>query len=261
MKKTHLLSLLAALPLAVGVTSCSSDDDFDDLETIAVSQAQFQYDSEGVWTLNDQPGYLNINDYEFSHIIDENKIIYGFTPSKVTDTSKHSPLYTFPYASASGGGVSGPGSQYLVGYWAEYLEDKDGDGQVQFQDRICRIYAEDGDRFQPQSVMVCNTTYVMYAALDGTDFTAAFGPGDYLNLIAHGVHLDGTEAQTTFTLINIESDSVKDGILTSWMEFDLTSLGTCTGIYFTMDCSDNFKSAWGMDIPAYFCLDRLVVKD
>lgn len=257
MKKFTLLASLAVLSLGTAVTSCSSDPEYDDNETIEVSDGSFDYNNDGIWTENKNNVFFNIDDYEFSHIVDDYGIVYGFTPSKVTDTSLHQTMYEFPYASAAGGGPTGEGSQYLVGYWAEYLE---GDN-CGFNDRTCRIYAEDGDEFQPQSAMVCVNTYLKYAALNGTDFSARFTTGDWVTLTAHGVHLDGTEAEDTFYLINIESDDVEAGIQSDWKEFDLTALGTCTGMYFTMDCSENLKSDYGMDVPTYFCLDQLKVKE
>lgn len=256
MKKTSICFSLAALFGMASLASCSSDPEYDDTETINVSEGQFQYDSDGVWSRNDQPGNLNIDDYVFSHVVSDG-YVYGFTPSKASDTSLHTPLYEYPYASAFGGGLKGAGSQYLVGYWAEYLEGED----CGFDQRTCRIYDEDGDSFEPQSVMVCNTTYMKYAGVNGTDFSPAFKPGDYVMLVAHGVHMDGTEAQSTFYLVNIESSDVEAGILQAWDKFDLSGMGACTGLYFTMDASDNLKSDWGLDVPTYFCLDRLIVKE
>lgn len=247
-----------AVFMAGAISSCSSDPEFDETETINVSDAGYSFTSEGVWTENGNPGYLNIDDFEFSHTIDSYGYVYGFTPSKVSDTTKHDPLSSFPYASASGGGLRGAGSQYLVGYWAEFLEGEDCD----FDNRTCRIYPEDGDRFQPQSVMVCNTTWMYYAGIDGTDFSPKFSAGDYVTLTAHGVHLDGTEAEETFYLVNVEDRDPAKGILTTWQSFNLRNLGTCKGIYFTMDASENLKDpVYGLNIPTYFCLDQLVVKE
>lgn len=243
--------------MGLAYTSCSSEPEFNDIETIVTEEGQFRYDSEGVWDLNNRNSFLNIDDYEFSHSVDKDGYIYGFTPSKVSDTSKHTPLYTFPYASASGGGVTGKGSQYLVGYWAEFLEGPD----CTFNNRTCRIYDEDGFPFMPQSVMVCNTTYMMYAATEGTDFSPKFQLGDYVILVAHGVHVDGTESQSTFYLVNIESENVEEGVLMAWDKFDLSGMGACMGLYFTMDASPRLKSEWGLDVPTYFCIDQLVVKE
>lgn len=253
--KKILYSLMALSALAFA--SCSSDDDFDSEELLTATEGQFPYDSDGVWLNNDKSGYLNIDDYVFSHILDEWNLVYGFTPSKVADASKHTPLYQYPYASASGGGVSGAGSPYLVGYWAEYLE---GDNAT-FNQRTCRIYDEDGDRFQPQSAMVCCNTYLKYAALDGTDMTEPLKPGDWVTLVAHGVHEDGTEDQAVFYLINDSSSNVADAIQDTWAYFDLTGLGTCVGMYFTMDCSSDYKTEYGMLLPSYFCIDQIKVRD
>lgn len=256
MKKSTFYAGLAILSAGL-LASCSSDPDFDDLETISVSEAQLPYGSDGVWQNNDKPGNLNIDDYIFTHSIDDYGMVYGFTPSKISDTTEHSPLYSFPYASAFGGGVKGKGSQYLVGYWPEFL-DKDANS---LYERHCAVWDDDGDRFEPQSVMVCCNTYLEYAALNGTAFSPAFKAGDYVTLVAHGVHQDGTESQAVFYLVNIEDSNVKEGILMAWEKFDLSGLGACTGLYFTMDCSETLKENGEIMIPTYFCIDNLVVKD
>ena len=257
MKKSTFYFSLTLLAMGGALASCSSDPEFDDNETIMVSNGNFSYNADGVWTQNKTDVFLNIDDYEFSHKVDDYGYVYGFTPSKVADTSLNNPMFEYPYASAAGGGITGEGSQYLVGYWGEYLE---GDN-CGFNDRTCRIYDEDGDEFQPQSAMVCVNTYLKYAALNGTDFSSEFEPGDWVTLVAHGVHRDGTEAEATFYLINIESNDVESGIQSDWKEFDLTGLGTCTGIYFTMDCTERLKGDYGINIPTYFCLDQLKVKE
>lgn len=261
MKKSTLYLGLALL-CAGSLASCSSDPEYDSSQSLVTWEGGFKYNSQGVWTGNDQSGFLTIDGYEFSHIVDNGGYVYGFTPSKVADTTEHNPLVSFPYASAYGGGLSGAGSAYLVGYWAEYLENNADGAPVEFDQRTCRIYAEDGDEFKPQSVMVCNTTYMKYAAENGTAFSPKFKPGDYVTLIAHGVHLDGTESQSVFYLVNIESENVGDGILQAWQQFDLSGLGACTGVYFTMAASEDLTDPqWGLNVPTYFCIDRLVLKD
>lgn len=257
--KKYSIYLFGALAIAgMGLVSCSSDPEYDDTETINVSEAQFSYDSEGVWEDNNVSGFLNIDDYEFSHYKEDTYgTVYGFTPSRVADSSLHDPLSSFPYASVSGGGVNGAGSQYLVGYWTEYLESED----TPFDKRSCRIYNEEGDTFKPVSVMVCNTSYFYFSLLNGTFYSPAAKPGDWVTLTAHGVHEDGTEAEAVFYLANIEGTDVAPGMLTSWKKFNLSQLGVCTGIYFTMECSKSFQDGGGMTVPSYFCLDKLVVKE
>ena len=73
------------------------------------------------------------------------------------------------------------------------------------------------------------------------------------------MHQDGTEDIVETYLANILTDDVKAGIVDTWQEVDLTSLGICTGLYFTMDSRDS--GAYGMNTPSYFCIDKLVVKE
>ena len=269
MKKNLLLTGLATLSLGLLFTSCESDNpEYDDTETILVSEAKISYDDDGVWDNNNVDGFINIDDYEFSHYFQSYDIdgykydyVYGFTPSKINDTTLHTPLYQFAYASMSGGGVNGAGTPYLVGFWDPWMET-DGD----FNTRSCRVFAEDGDTFMPQSVMVNNNSYVYYTLLNGSDFNKPFGQGDWVTLTAHGVHPDNSESTAVIYLANITTPGdVASGIVTKWTEFDLSGLGVCTGIYFTMASSDNtadLESGMNtMNTPAYFCIDKLVVKD
>lgn len=249
-------SLYAAVVLmaSAAVTSCSSDPDYDSSEIIVASDGNFSFNTAGVWVQNLQSGNFEIDDYIFSHAVPYEGYANGFTPSKVADNSLREPLFSYPYCSAAGGGITGQ-TPYLVGYWDAFSEGTN----PTFDDRSCRIWEEDLEQFRPQSVMVCVNTYLYYAVLNGTDFSKKFGPGDWVTLTAHGVHLDGTEATAVFHLVNIESTDVESGICKQWTQFDLTDLGTCTGIYFTMDSND--KGDYGINVPTYFCIDKLVVED
>lgn len=257
MMKKYLLPCLSLIA-ALAVTSCSSDEqDFDTYTLIDASKADLSY-TNGVWTDNTKNVNLVMEGYEFSHHYEDMSgydYIYGFTTSRINDTTEHTPLYTYPYASMSGGGPEGTGSPYIVGYWDNYYETDTFDG------RTCRIFAANGEEFRPQSVLVNNTSYVYYALLNGNPgISRPFKFGDTLTLIAHGVHPDGSESKAEFFLANIiDADDVASGIITKWTQFDLSGLGTCTGIYFTMESSDT--SDYGMNSPSYFCLDKLILKD
>lgn len=259
--KTSLLAL-SLFGLAVATDSCSSDPEYDASETINVTDGNFRFDNLGVWTLNTQNSDpFNIDDYEFSHLID-NGYVYGFTPSNTTSKTDLSDYYNnankltpvFPYAAAAGSGINGGDAPYLVGYWSDYFDNN----ATSFRERSCAIWEEEGETFKPQSVMVCCNTYLKEAVLNGTDFNEKFGPDGWVTLTAHGVHLDGTENTLDFFLVN-NGPVVVD----KWTEFDLSGLGACIGLYFTMDSSD--YSTYGgvkyLNIPTYFCIDKLVVND
>jgi hypothetical protein len=51
------------------------------------------------------------------------------------------------------------------------------------------------------------------------------------------------------------SDNTQDYIVEDWQFVDLSSLGNVVGLSFTLSSSDN--SLWGMNTPAYFCLDDI----
>ena len=249
---------LAFLGLATCITSCESDPEYDSTEIINVDEDNFDFDKYGIWTLNSESANpFNIDDYEFSHIID-NGYVYGFTPSNTsteTDLSDYPGITpVFPYESAAGTGLDGSNSPYLVGYWADYLDNQ----ATNFRERTCAIWEEEGETFKPQSVMVCCNTYLKEAVLNGTTFNEKFGPDDWVKLIAHGVHTDGTEKTVDFYLVNNGP-----AIIDQWTEFDLSDLGVCEGIYFTMDSNDYtiYDGVKSLNIPTYFCMDKLVVKD
>lgn len=253
MKKLSLYASLTLMCLGV-LASCSSDPEFDSTLQL-ISGNDLKYDADGIWNQNNTDGMIETEGFEFSHNVDADGYVYGFTPSISTDTSRHNPLYTFPYASAAGANVAGKYSHYFVGYWPEWLEGTN----PSFDDHACRFYSEEGVPFKPQSISICNNTYLMYAGLDGSDFSPKFKPGDWVTLIIHGVHLDGTESVISPYLINIEDTDVKAGILMTWEQVDLRELGECTGVYFTMDACDDLKSSYGLDIPTYFCISDLIV--
>lgn len=253
---------LVSFGVAMAFTSCSDKDepandpsDFDSTETLLVGQANLDFDADGVWKNNFTTENVLIDDYIFSHASPYDNYANGFTPSKVDDTAEYADLVSHPYASITGGGVNGQGTPYMVGYWDSYSE---GDG-ADFDSRTCRVYEEEYELFMPQSVMVTNNTYVYYSLLYGSEFSKAFEQGDWLKLIVHGVKADGTEATVEYYLANILTSDVKAGIVNTWEEVDLTSLGICSGIYFTMESTDSGE--YGMNTPAYFCIDKLVVKD
>lgn len=255
LKKFLLFGFVSAITMT-SFSSCENDDNddptFNNRESITVAEADLAYNSEGIWDVNDKDQVVILDNYRFSHFLSSG-IVVGFTPSRITDNAVHDPFYEFPYASISGGGIGG-NKPYLVGYWASFVETDE------FGSRTCRIVNEEGKYFKPQSVMVNNTSWVYYSLLNGSAFSKKFGLGDSLYLVAHGVHPDGSESEVKFPLALITSNDVASGIVTKWTEFNLAALGVCQGMYFTMESTDS-DPVYGMNTPAYFCMDRLIVYD
>lgn len=273
--KTNLIyrfSILALTASALIFTqSCSHDndeptkpdtpgnegnEDYDDIEILTVADANFVFNNDGIWNNNDKARTVVIDDYVFSHATPYPNYVNGFTPSKSTDLAYYpGDMFNHPYTSIAGG--LSENAPYLVGFWDAYTESQAESNDL--ASKSCSIREKDGDTFMPQSVMVTNNTYAYYAMTKGDSFTSAFNKGSWFRLIAHGVQTDGSEKTAEFYLAKVDTDNVENGILSEWKEFNLTPLGIVTGIYFTLESSDSGE--WGMNTPAYFCLDRLIVKD
>lgn len=113
---------------------------------------------------------------------------------------------------------------------------------------------------------VTNSTYAYLSMRNGDDYTKKFGgisgnDPDYFRLIIDGIGGVGdTTGTIMFYLADFRADeNDKDYILKNWKWVDLTSLGVVSELHFSLESTD--LGAWGMNTPAYFCLDNLNRKD
>lgn len=114
----------------------------------------------------------------------------------------------------------------------------------------------DGKSYEAVSVYVNLNSYPYYSMEYGDSFARAFTNGDQFTLTIHGIAPDETEKT-----VDVDLASYTNGDLTinrGWKYVDLTSLGTVNELYFTMSSTDS--GDYGMNTPAYFCLDKLCVK-
>ena len=111
--------------------------------------------------------------------------------------------------------------------------------------------------YEPVGVYVNLNSYTYYSLECGDSFARAFTNGDKFTLTVHGVAADDSEKTVETTL-----GSYSNGDLTlsrGWKYVDLTSLGAVNELYFTLDSTDS--GDYGMNTPAYFCLDKLMVRE
>jgi hypothetical protein len=113
---------------------------------------------------------------------------------------------------------------------------------------------------------ITNSTYAYLSILNGDDFTKKFGgpdgtDPDYFRLIIDGIDSEGdTTGTVIFYLADFrDSDSENDYIIKDWTWVDLTTLGEVSEIHFSMESSDT--GDWGMNNPAFFCVDNLNSKE
>lgn len=164
----------------------------------------------------------------------------GFAASKKTDATTAG--YVNQFSAITGKGVSNS-SSYGVAYPAPV-------STITFKDTIV------------SGLYVTNDTYTYWSMKNGDTFSKKFGgesgnEKDWLKLTIKG--FDANNANTgkvEFLLADYTSDDpAKDYIVDTWKWVDLTSLGRISRLEFSLSSTDN--GAWGMNTPAYFCIDNL----
>ncbi len=167
----------------------------------------------------------------------------GFSVSNMKDTVTAG--YDNQFSSITGTGADNSG-QYSVVYIA-------GELILEF-DQAASVKGFD--------VTNSTLTYLMMRDGDSNGFSKKFGGSDgndpdYLKLMVWG---RGVDNETTDTLeffladYRFENNDL-DYLVGEWKWFDLSSIGTVRQIHFTMESSD--VGEWGMNTPAYFCMDNL----
>lgn len=113
-----------------------------------------------------------------------------------------------------------------------------------------------------RSVSVCNSVYAALAMRDGNLFSKKFGgeshnDKDWFKLTIIGYNAAGDSVKSVdFYLADYRFDNnSKDYIIKKWTNVDLTSLGKINKVTFRFSSSDN--GIYGMNTPAYVCLDNL----
>jgi len=111
-------------------------------------------------------------------------------------------------------------------------------------------------------VYVNNATYTYLSMLEGDAFAKKFGgesgdDPDYL-LLTIKKYLNGelSSDSINFYLADFRfEDNSEDYIIKDWTYVDLVPLGNVDSLSFTLSSTDN--GAFGMNTPAYFCIDDL----
>ena len=112
-------------------------------------------------------------------------------------------------------------------------------------------YNPDTVTFEPQVVkgfFVNNNAYAKNSMSNGDNFAKKFGDDDWFKLTITG--LNNKEAGNS-----VEFYLAKEGkYVAEWTYVDLTGLGEIDAVVFSMSSTDNGQ--WGMNTPAYFCMDN-----
>jgi len=99
---------------------------------------------------------------------------------------------------------------------------------------------------------VCNTAYVVNSILNGDAIAKKFEDGDWFLLTFEGYYADQKIGTVEFYLADYRNG--KKELVTDWTYVDLTALGIVDEVRCKLTSSDN--NDYGMNTPAYFCLDN-----
>lgn len=192
--------------------------------------------SESYWDGSDESGVFQSGDYLFiNNYVDWGGYASwdGFAYSNITSTAYAS--LDDQFNSCVGQGVMGSAT-YGVAYYSAYMGTEP------------TVMAANAQAFGATGCYVTNAAYAYESMLNGDAYTKKFDETDWFLLTATGYLQGEATASADFYL-------AKEGmIVDEWQWFDLSSLGTVDEIHFTLSSSDT--GAWGMNTPAYFCIDN-----
>ena len=120
-----------------------------------------------------------------------------------------------------------------------------------------------GVEYTVKSASICNSTYTALTIKNGDpSFAKKFGGAtgndkDWFKMTAIGFNASGDSVKSVdFYLADFRTDdNSKDYIVNKWTTVDLSSLGKINKLTFRFSSSDT--GAWGMNTPAYVCLDNV----
>lgn len=112
-----------------------------------------------------------------------------------------------------------------------------------------------------ESCYIANNTYVVKSISSGDSFgkTFSYEDKDWFKVTAAGYDKDNKKTGEVEIYLADFRTADAGGIVTEWKKFDLSSLGAVHKIIF--NCRSSDVSAYGMNTPAYFCVDDIVVRE
>ncbi len=255
MKTFDFLRYGAITLIAIALTSCD-EDDADNLR-VDFNDDTISFNDDGYWSkvYDTSAGNINIDGVTFSHQASATEwdgytyySWYGFCPTKSTDNNDYAngDWTSHQWGAITGGGLSGAGDSYMLGFW----DSSEGTNLLPAQPACAITYGS--SEFDPEEIYVTNSAWGYYAMKNGSAFNKKFGNDDWCTLHIYGVrggHIAGKVEVSLANGINI---------LNNWERVDLNPLGDDINmIYFQITSSDT--GAWGMNNPAFFCLDNLTI--
>jgi hypothetical protein len=249
MASRRLMSLVMVLAMTTGSAGVQLSVDFEDL-SLPDSESSWSgnYPVDGIGGTGELTSFAS-RGVEFSNFSDGDWYFWeGFAYSNMSDTT--TPGYGNQFSAYTGTGYNAGDDIYAVGF-------------VGYSTIPTVIFTN------PTSLLggyFTNTTYAALAMLNGEGPAKKFGgpsgdDPDWFLLTIAGKDSDGLETGTVdFYLSDYRfADNALDYIVDTWEYVDLSSLGVVKSLEFTLSSSD--VGEWGMNTPAYFAMDNLVIPE
>jgi len=236
--------LIAISLCLVFFTACEKEEG-DLVEIKTADLESLTTGSVSYWNGSDKTGEFNSSGIKFQNNFDASYSSWG----------------GFGYSQKADISTSGVGNQYSVydagngtNKFAIYYAPYTGDAFASFPL---------GAEYMISSVSVCNSTYTALCMKNGdTGFSKKFGgttgnDKDWFKMTIIGFNVAGDSVKSVdFYLADYSSDdNLKDYIINKWTTVDLRPLGKINKMTFRFTSTDN--GAWGMNTPAYACLDNI----
>lgn len=260
MKKTSLFLAIAFSAVTAGAQNNVI------LLDLTKSTTPLEFDTEnGSWndTYNDNAMSIDSQVFSFVHnSMSEWKTWWGFTASAHADNSRPENNLERQWSNMAKGGIMlgedgkiktdsygapvvSPQVPYLVAFYSPYMSA-----------RPVSMSFADGKSYKANGIYVNLNSYAYYSVECGDGFSRAFTNGDKFTLTIHGVAPNESEKTVNVSLAEFSNGDIT--INRGWKFVDLSSLGTVSELYFTMESTDS--GIYGMNTPAYFCIDKLMVE-
>ena len=241
----NIKNLFIAIVLSFFVFASCSKETGDQSEIITLDFESLTLGSSSYWNGSDKTGEFNSAGIKFQN---------NFNPT-------YSSWDAFVYSQKADVTTSGYGNQYSVfdgangiNKFAIYSSSLGQDAYASFATGAeCTI----------KSVSVCNSTYAALTMRNGDiSFAKKFGgvsgnDKDWFKISVIGFNAAGDSVKSVeFFLADYRfDDNSKDYIVNKWTTVDLSSLGKINKMTLRFKSTDN--GAWGMNTPAYICLDNI----
>ncbi len=249
MKKIKFMALL--LMAGMTFTACDEDDDFNpDLteeQTVTV-------DFEGSYF----SAFIDSPQYDGPLLYGEMASNYRWTDPTTHLTGGMTNKWGGQYGYSEGGVAI---SNYIdaqtdsLHSYTDQLAVPMSNGSRNFAvvfDEATVLFADSVAR-EVKSLDMIGTTYMLSVARLGNETARALTLStDYFNVNIEG--FNGTQSTGTVKVALCASG----GFMTKWCTCSLSALGKVTSLKFTMEGSDTGQ--WGLNTPAYFALDNIVIR-